>query len=594
MNVLMGLLLCAIELAGVTGENLRSRAFFDVNNARVGDPLILTVDFIGNADFTALHPPALAKVVDRNDWKVDDASAKTDTFSDGRRLVYRVRPRREGVIWFPALEFSYQASGDGQVKIIRSNPIPVHAKKGVDVVVEGMLDESDTGETMPQPDALITDWRWHLPASAPELSADEIFAWRRACAAPSMEKFAEFEFPAAKMNAARSAILDGNFAKALQIYYRLEWTIGQTEEIERGMIAALALKQGNAVVELPVWRQVGRPLLRYGWQGRLSIVLGVLLTLIVLMRLTGIIVRRLAGVVAVLALWSVLSSATAAPRTIDPFEEMRQMQEQMHRSMQNAFSFSFGGGAINMQRENMQPPKITASVALDRDSIIVGDKFNFIVTIEAPEECSLDSIRLAPSEWFGLTSMGNTVTLPRTNNANSSNVVHRIAVPVRYDIPFQGKLNFTVSGMVTQRRRQAQGRAFSNFTFSSSFKCESDSIEVKIKPLPSENQPRDFSGIVAQQLIFREFCDLKTVETNDVMTLTYRLQHNGYLPPDWMPEGAAYEWNRSQDGIVEWRRYFIADGAAATPKVQFSYYDPITKTYRRASAGGTDVQYQQQ
>ena len=64
------LLLAAIKLAGVTGGELTTRAYFDVNNAKVGDPLVLTIDFIGEADFTALHPPALSRHVDRADWKV--------------------------------------------------------------------------------------------------------------------------------------------------------------------------------------------------------------------------------------------------------------------------------------------------------------------------------------------------------------------------------------------------------------------------------------------------------------------------------------------------------------------------------------------
>ena len=80
-------LLAVIELSGVTGSRLTSRAFFDAHNVKVGDPLILTVDFIGDADFSALHPPRLSKMVSAKDWKVDDASAKTDTYRDERRIT---------------------------------------------------------------------------------------------------------------------------------------------------------------------------------------------------------------------------------------------------------------------------------------------------------------------------------------------------------------------------------------------------------------------------------------------------------------------------------------------------------------------------
>ena len=61
MTAFFSILLAAIiQLPGVTGENLRARAFFDANNVNVGDPLTLTVDFLGKADFAALHPPPLA------------------------------------------------------------------------------------------------------------------------------------------------------------------------------------------------------------------------------------------------------------------------------------------------------------------------------------------------------------------------------------------------------------------------------------------------------------------------------------------------------------------------------------------------------
>ena len=75
INVLLGV----IALNGATGENLRARAYFDANNVKVGDPMVLTIDFLGKADFASLHPPALSKAVDRKVWKVDDLSAKTQT-----------------------------------------------------------------------------------------------------------------------------------------------------------------------------------------------------------------------------------------------------------------------------------------------------------------------------------------------------------------------------------------------------------------------------------------------------------------------------------------------------------------------------------
>ena len=87
---------------------------------------------------------------------------------------------------------------------------------------------------------------------------------------------------------------------------------------------------------------------------------------------------------------------------------------------------------------------------------------------------------------------------------------------------------------------------------------------------------------------------MKKVGTNDVIRITYRLECRGYLPKGWRPEGVAFEIGRgSRSGVtaVEWMRYFVADGAASTPRMPLSYYDPKTKSYRRIEAGGTHVEY---
>ena len=74
------------------------------------------------------------------------------------------------------------------------------------MVVDGMDEDTDA---MPSPPALVT-------TPPPGLSADEEFAWRKACAHPTADAFAAFAFPAARFNEARCAILEGNWARALR------------------------------------------------------------------------------------------------------------------------------------------------------------------------------------------------------------------------------------------------------------------------------------------------------------------------------------------------------------------------------------------
>ena len=572
------LVLCAIQLGGVTGSDLRVRAFLDANNVKVGDPLVLTVDFLGEADFRSLHPPALAKHVGKGDWKIDDVSAKTDTFRDARRLTYRIRPMREGVLWFPSLAFEYDGA-DGTRRTVRSNEIPVHAKGGAQVVVEEMGEDV---HAMPAPPELVKELR--IKNLELRISEDVEFAWKKALAKPTADAFAGFDFPAARMNEATCAIREGNWARALKIYQKLEWTVGQTPEIERGIVAALARRYDNPAVELPVWRQVLRPLLRYGWMGRVGLVVGGFALLALVFWLLGRGIRAVACVA--LTLGFVLS-ADAQGLFERMEQQMRQMQQQMQQSFGN-FSLHFG------EKAEREPVKVAASVALSKKTLQVGDPFEFVISLEYPRTASVGQIRMSPSENFGLSFTGQAQNLTDGRGANPSNVVKRIAVLARYDVPFNGKVSFSVEGMVSGR--QARNGGMFMMSFSNSFRVETRPLAVQVRALPSAGQPVDFAGVVSEGLRVHELCDILQVETNDVVTITYKMYPRGYVPAEFLPKGSAFEWVRQNDPDgrpqeIEYRRYFVADGARMTPKLEIPYYDPRTKTYKTAVTGGTPLKY---
>ena len=572
-------LVAAIVLQGVEGNDLRARAFFDANNVKVGDPLVLTIDFLGEADFKDLHPPALSKIVGKGDWKLDDVSAKTDTFRDARRLTYRVRPMREGVLWFPALEFEYEGPG-GVKRLTRSNEIPVHAKGGAQVVVAEMGEETNE---MPKPPTLVGEFK--VESLRFKVSGDLLFAWKKAMAKPTADAFAEFDFPEARMNEATCAIREGNWARAMKIYQKLEWAIGQTPEIEKGMIAALALKHDNPAVELPVWRQVLRPLLIFGWKGRVGIVLGGFAALALLFWILG---RGIRAVACVAIAVGCVSAADAQGIFQQMEEQMERMRQQMQQSVGGGFFSHFGE---KVEREQV---RITAAVATSKPMLQVGDPFEFIIALEYPKTASVGQIRMAPSESFGLVFTGQAQNLTDGKSSNPSNVVKRLAVPARYDVPYKGKVAFSIEGMVSGR--QTRNRGMFTMSFSNSFRCETPPLAISVKPLPSANQPTDFAGIISEGLRIHETCDILTVETNDVVTITYRMYPKGYVPADFLPKGAAFEWVRQTDRegraqAIEYRRYFVADGAAKTPELVIPYYDPRTKTYRSAKTGGTPLRY---
>lgn len=582
------LLAAAIALQGVEGNGLRARAFFDANNVKVGDPLILTIDFLGEADFKDLHPPALSRCVSRRDWKLDDVSAKTDTYRNARRLTYRVRPMREGVLWFPSLEFEYQGP-DGRKRLVRANDIPVHAKVGAQVVVEEMGEDRDA---KPQPPELVTSL-WPVLGDVVGEGDDELaFAWSKAHAKPTADAFAAFDFPAARMNEATCAIREGNWARAMKIYQRLEWTTGQTPEIEQGIVAALALRYDNAAVELPVWRQVLRPILVFGWKGRVGIVVGGFAALAFLFWLLGRGIRA----VACLAL-AAGCAFTAGAQGFDPSAHIRQMHQMMNQMMSTAVG-SQSQVFVNGVRQ--EPVKLRVTVKTEPKEITVGEPFDFIVSIEVAKRFSLDSVNMSVPDVPGLELLSDRFeNLTNGTPANPSNVVRRLSIPARSMKPFKGPVTFTASGEASPRNNRRRGAFgfFEGFVYSESFSQRSVPMTLEVKPLPVAGQPADFSGIVADSLRVHETCNILNVETNDVVTISYRMFSRGYVPPEFLPKDAAYEWmrymNRERQGEeeIEYRRYFVADGTEATPELTISYYDPRTRSYKTVRTGGTRLHY---
>lgn len=563
MCAVVKLLFAAIELVGVTGSDLSARAFFDANNVKIGDPLILTVDFVGEADFRALHPPALSRTVLKKDWKVDDVSAKTDTFADARRLTYRVRPMRTGVVWFPSLEFSYRDSADVE-HFVRSNEIPVHVKSGDQIVVEGMDEVSDG---FPAPPELITEYSFD--------DDDLIFSWKKALSEPTADAFAAFENSEAKMNEATMAIREGNWARAMNVYSKLEWQIGQTEDIERGIRAALALKQDNPAAELPIWRVILRPILRYDWRGRLFAVGIFAFAFVMIFAAFGRLIRALA-VILILAAFALPASAeTIETVTTNANGVIIYRKLTTNGSVSGIEPASF----FNCVR-NRKPVKIDATLTSDRSEITVGERFNLTLAVDLPRYVDFDSgIRLSIAEQSAMTQVNQVKSLGSTVSKNPTNVVQRLIFPMRAIAAFTN-INYIVEG--------SYSFAGDSFFFRESYPFSSGTkkLPIIVKPLPVEGRPEDFSGIIAENVGLSEYCDILTVETNDVIAIRYKMRTSGVVPARFKPRDIAFAWNS-----CEWQRYFVADGAVKTPELSISYYDPEAKRYKRATAGGTSLVY---
>ena len=98
-------------------------------------------------------------------------------------------------------------------------------------------------------------------------------------------------------------------------------------------------------------------------------------------------------------------------------------------------------------------------------------------------------------------------------------------------------------------------------------------MKINVSPLPGDGQPDDYAGVISHGLELKEFCDILEVETNDVITITYRLKADGYVPKNYNPQGVDFEWGRSTgnsgEQYVEYRRFLWPTDGRLLRRFQF-------------------------
>ena len=245
---------------------------------------------------------------------------------------------------------------------------------------------------------------------------------------------------------------------------------------------------------------------------------------------------------------------------------------------------------MSRRRAKRPKAKIGVSLAPDKRTVSVGEEFNLVLQLDMPQYINFsEGISLALEEQGKLQQLGGGQVLRALQSANPTNVIQRLLFPMRAVAPFDG-LHFSVSGEYF----------FSNdhpfFRTAYPFSSGPLGTDFSVRPPPEAGRPKDFGGIVAENASLFEYCDILAAETNDVVTITYRLSLKGYVPDGYEPKGVAFEWRRQADADgrpaeIEYKRYFVADGTPETPKLEVPYYDPRKKVYKTATAGGTRIKY---
>jgi hypothetical protein len=141
---------------------------------------------------------------------------------------------------------------------------------------------------------------------------------------------------------------------------------------------------------------------------------------------------------------------------------------------------------------------------------------------------------------------------------------------------------------------QVPTRSFGGFSFSEpySYQRSSDRVEIKVKPLPKEGQPPNFSGAVGFFEVTSSVTDTQ-VPINQPFALKLRFDGQGNaklidLPEVKWPDGLEYFEQKSEARFFKNGRSFREfeilliprkNGEIELPSFTFAFFDPVNKRY---------------
>lgn len=145
---------------GAITSNLTVKASLDTSVCTAGGLLVLTLDISGASDPSLIRSVTPAKELNASgDFRLDEASLKTETLATSRRFSWRVRTLKAGTMEFPSLSVSYYDLGKRAYVTVHTESIPVQVKAGTQVTLGSFDESTEEGEAnvFPLPDGIDLD-----------------------------------------------------------------------------------------------------------------------------------------------------------------------------------------------------------------------------------------------------------------------------------------------------------------------------------------------------------------------------------------------------------------------------------------------------
>lgn len=251
----------------------------------------------------------------------------------------------------------------------------------------------------------------------------------------------------------------------------------------------------------------------------------------------------------------------------------------------NADSLPFD--AATALRVMAHRPAITAAAHVEPSEAVVGQPCSVIVELTMDKGHGLEDVAIVN----GLPKAETEAVYSQIENlpdarSTDGKVVKRFRVPARFTAPRDGDVSISVRCASATRVQTGN----MSFTTRNESDVKTPPFRIKVNPLPEKGRPPAFAGAVGADFRLTQTLSSSRVHVGDIVTATYRLDHDGYFPSNSIPivedlsrEFKAYDVKQTEYGPrhAAWTQILVprTTEATNTAAVALYFYNVQTKRY---------------
>ncbi len=231
-------------------------------------------------------------------------------------------------------------------------------------------------------------------------------------------------------------------------------------------------------------------------------------------------------------------------------------------------------------------PAIAASARIEPTEVVVGQPCAIIVELAMDRGHGIEIADISGLPKAETEAVYSPIENLADGRQADGKVVKRLRIPARFTATRDGDVALSLR-CASSTRMQTGGMSF---TTKNETDVKAPPFRVKVNPLPEKGRPPAFSGAVGADFRLTQTLSASRVHVGDIVTATYRLDHDGYFPSNSVPiveglsrEFKAYDVKQTEYGPrhAAWTQILVprTTEATNTAAVALYFYNVRTKRY---------------